>query len=72
MERTLPNALALAIALVVRFIPALTQRLSDISDAFRARSPKRPGWRILVPAVLSALDDADRVADALRARGGAG
>ena len=52
MERTLPNALALAIALVVRFIPALTQRLSDISDAFRARSPKRPGWRILV------LDDA--------------
>ena len=67
-----PKALALAIALVVRFIPVMTQRLSDISDAFRARSPRRPGWRILVPAVLSALDDADRVAEALRARGGAG
>ena len=66
-----PKAVAMAVALVVRFIPVLSQRLADIRDAWRARSIKPPGWRIIVPAVLSALDDADRVAEALRARGGA-
>ena len=67
-----PKALALAVALVIRFIPVMIQRLSDIRDAWRARSARRPSWRITVPAVLAALDDADRVAEALRARGGAG
>ena len=67
-----PKAVAMAVALVVRFIPVLSQRIADISDAWRARSVRRPGWRIIVPVVLSALDDADRVAEALRARGGAG
>lgn len=65
-----PRRLALAFALVIRFIPILALRLSQIRDAFRARSPRRPGWRLLVPATLSALDDADHVAEALRARGG--
>ena len=61
----------------------MTTRLSDLqavmllrwealSVAFRARSDRRPGWRIAAPAVLAALDDAERVAEALRARGGAG
>jgi biotin transport system permease protein len=67
-----PRRLALAIALVIRFIPVLSGRLAQIRDAWRARSPGGPGWRILVPATLAALDDADRVAEALRARGGAG
>ena len=67
-----PKTLALAVALVVRFIPIMILRLSDIRDAWSARSTRRPGWRISVPAVLSALDDSDRVAEALRARGGAG
>ncbi len=67
-----PATLALAIALVIRFIPVMLLRMEQIRDAFRARSPRRPGWRVLVPALLAALDDADHVAEALRARGGAG
>lgn len=65
-----PERLALAMALVIRFVPVLLIRSGQIGDAFRARSPRRPGWRVLLPATLAALDDADRVAEALRARGG--
>ncbi|MBK6468918.1 MAG: energy-coupling factor transporter transmembrane protein EcfT [Rhodobacter sp.] len=65
-----PRRLALAFALMIRFIPQLSDRLRQIADAFRARSPRRPGWRVLVPATLAALDDADHAAEALRARGG--
>lgn len=67
-----PRRLALAIALVIRFIPVMSERLALLAQAFRARSPRRPSWRILAPAALAALDDADHVAEALRARGGAG
>lgn len=67
-----PRTFALAIALVIRFIPVLSDRLAQISESWRARALRRPGWRILTPAALAALDDADRVAEALRARGGAG
>ncbi len=65
-----PRRLALAFALVIRFIPTLALRLTQIAEAFRARSPRRPGWRVLVPATLAALDDAEQAAMALRARGG--
>lgn len=67
-----PATLALAIALTIRFIPTLSDRVGQIGLAWRARSPRRPGWRILTPATLAALDDAEQVAEALRARGGAG
>ncbi len=67
-----PATLALAIALTIRFIPSLSDRMAEIRLAWRARSPNRPGWRLLTPATLAALDDADRVAETLRARGGAG
>lgn len=66
-----PKPFAIALALVIRFIPVMLTRFDTLSAAFRARSPRRPGWRILMPATLSALDDAERVAEALRARGGA-
>ena len=65
-----PRKLALAIALSIRFMPVLGQKLEQIGMAFRARSTRRPRWRILLPAILLVLDDADHVADALRARGG--
>lgn len=64
--------LSLAIALAIRFIPVLSERIEAIRSAWSARSPRPPGWRILVPAALAALDEADHVAEALRARGGAG
>jgi biotin transport system permease protein len=67
-----PRRLALALALVIRFIPVMLDHLTRITDAWSARSPRRPRWRVLVPATLAALDDADRAAEALRARGGAG
>ena len=67
-----PNVLALAVALVIRFIPVMLLKAETITQAFRARSARRPGWRILVPILLAALDDAENVAQALRARGGAG
>jgi biotin transport system permease protein len=67
-----PRRLALAFALVIRFIPVMLGHLARITDAWSARSHRRPRWRVLVPATLAALDDADRAAEALRARGGAG
>lgn len=66
-----PRRLALAFALVIRFLPAMALTLARLQEAWRARSPRRPGWRVLVPGVLAALDDADHAAEALRARGGA-
>lgn len=67
-----PRRLALALALVIRFVPVLSERMGLLAQAFRARSHRRPGWRLVAPAALAALDDAENVADALRARGGAG
>ena len=67
-----PRRLALAMALVIRFIPVMLDRLGQITQSWSARSPRPPRWRVLVPATLAALDDADRAAEALRARGGAG
>ncbi len=67
-----PRRLALACALMVRFIPVMLDRFGQISQSWSARSSRRPGWRVLVPVTLAALDDADRAAEALRARGGAG
>ena len=65
-----PRTLALAVALVIRFIPVMQDRAEQISQSWRARSARRAGWRVLMPATLAALDDAEHVAEALRARGG--
>lgn len=59
-----------AIPLVIRFIPVLVARAETLAQAWRARSRRRPGWRLIFPLMLSALDDADHVGEALRARGG--
>ena len=64
------HAISLAFALVVRFTPVLIARGSALIEAWRARSPRRAGWRVVFPMVLLALDDADHIADALKARGG--
>ena len=65
-----PARLALAMALVIRFIPVLSDRAGQIGAAWAARSPRRPGWHLVAPLTAAALDDAAQVADALRARGG--
>lgn len=65
------KALELSIALVIRMTPVLIAKGRSLSWAWRARSNRRSGWRIILPFTVLALDDADHVAEALRARGGA-
>lgn len=65
-----PESFALAVALAVRWIPVLVSKGTALRMAWRARSPRRPGIQTLFPLALMALDDADRMSDALRARGG--
>ncbi|KJZ19174.1 energy-coupling factor transporter transmembrane component T family protein [Loktanella sp. S4079] len=65
-----PAVLELAIALVIRMTPVLVEKGSQLSQAWRARSRRPAGWRIILPFTVLALDDADQVAEAIRARGG--
>lgn len=65
-----PAILALSMALAIRFTPVLMGKADMLGQAWRARARRRVGWRIVVPLVLVALDDAEQVAEALRARGG--
>ncbi|MGL6259828.1 energy-coupling factor transporter transmembrane component T family protein [Vibrio sp. WXL210] len=64
------RALELAMALVIRMTPTLISKGRNLSQAWRARSHRRSSWRIILPFTVLALDDADHVAEALRARGG--
>ena len=62
--------LELSIALVIRMTPVLLNKGENLGMAWKARSTRRSGWKIILPFTLIALDDADQVAEALRARGG--
>jgi biotin transport system permease protein len=62
--------LELAIALVIRMTPVLLNKGQGLTMAWQARSTRRSGWRIILPFTLIALDDAEHVAEALKARGG--
>ena len=64
------RGIELGIALVVRFTPVLTIKGQTLAQAWRARSVKRVGWRVVIPFTVLAIDDAEHVAEALRARGG--
>jgi biotin transport system permease protein len=64
------RSLELGIALVIRFIPVLVEKGQMLAQSWRARSAKRLGWRTIIPFAVLALDDAEHVAEALRARGG--
>lgn len=66
-----PKIIALAVALVIRFIPLMAERIGQLRESWRARSAKRVNHQLILPATLAALDDAEHVAEALRARGGA-
>lgn len=65
-----PRIPALAVGLALRFIPELRARYAVLQDAWRARSRRRAGVRLVAPLAFSLLDDADHLAEALRARGG--
>jgi biotin transport system permease protein len=59
-----------AVALVIRFTPVLADKGQLLHQAWRARAARRVGWRIVLPFAVLAIDDAEHVAEALRARGG--
>ena len=60
----------IAVALVVRFTPVLIGKGAALADAWRSRCVKRASWRLVFPLSLVAIDDAEHVAEALKARGG--
>ncbi|RCW68594.1 energy-coupling factor transporter transmembrane component T family protein [Pseudorhodoferax soli] len=60
--------LALALALVLRFIDVFHGQWQRLDDAHRARTGRGGGLRLLAPLTLRTLQTADRVADALAAR----
>lgn len=64
------RAVELSMALVIRFTPDLVQKGAILTQSWRARSARRPNWRIVVPFCVTAIDDAEHVAEAVRARGG--
>lgn len=61
--------LSVAVALVIRFVPALMEEWMKRNEAWRARTGRRASFR-LIPAFLGGVVIlADRVAEALDARG---
>ncbi|MBE9639970.1 CbiQ family ECF transporter T component [Salipiger mangrovisoli] len=64
------RALELSVALVVRFTPSIARKGGLLTEAWRARSARRAGWQVVMPLAALAIDDAEHVAEALRARGG--
>ncbi|MEP9354310.1 energy-coupling factor transporter transmembrane component T [Xanthobacter sp. KR7-65] len=64
-----PEKLSLAVALVLRFVPVLLDTWRAREEAWRARSPHRPGLVLVGTFFSGALATADQVAEALDARG---
>lgn len=63
-------ALEIALPLLIRFTPVLIERAGLLFESWRARSVRRASYRVVLPMALMALDDADWVGEALKARGG--
>lgn len=63
-----PKTLALAVALVIRFVPVLAVQWSAQSDAWRARSGRRPGYKLIIPFISRALARTDQIAESIAAR----
>lgn len=68
LVRVSPRDVALAVALVIRFVPVLLEEWRAIGEAWRARTGRRPGPRLLAPFALRMLDVSERVGEALHAR----
>jgi biotin transport system permease protein len=64
-----PERVALLLALTVRAVPLLADTYAQARDARRARGLERSPRALLVPLVLRTLRHADRLGEALAARG---
>ena len=61
--------LGLAFGLVLRFVPEIDQRYEALKEAHAARGIPIKLSRMLGPLIISTLKDADRIAEAIDARG---
>ncbi|QRM32974.1 energy-coupling factor transporter transmembrane protein EcfT [Microvirga sp. VF16] len=64
-----PRVPALAIALVLRFVPVLLSAWQQREEAWRARTGRRASLRLVPSFIAEALRMADQMAEALDARG---
>lgn len=64
-----PTRVGLTLAMAIRFVPLLGDRLATIRAAQRARGVERPGVGVVSPLLVGTLRMADGLADALDARG---
>lgn len=60
--------LAIALALVLRFVAVLQERWQRLDDSHRARTGRSGGLRLFAPLTIRALQTAEQVADALTVR----
>lgn len=63
------NRIAFSVAYMIRLVPLLLECWQQHGDAWRARTGRRPGWRMIAPFFSSVLRMAERNAEALDARG---
>lgn len=66
-----PRTVALAVAMMIRFVPLLFALWEALNESFRARTGRRGGWRLLAPFCIQTLRLSHQIAEALSARGGA-
>jgi biotin transport system permease protein len=64
-----PKKVALAVSLAIRFVPVLSGNWEARAEAWRARTGRKPSWRLVGPFLAETLRMADQVAEALDARG---
>jgi len=64
-----PDRVALLLALTIRAVPVIAGTLHEARDARRARGLERSTRALVTPIVVRTIRHADRVGDALAARG---
>lgn len=64
-----PKKLSLAVSLAIRFVPVFSAQWEARSEAWRARTGKKPSFRLIGPFLADTFRMADNVAEALDARG---
>jgi biotin transport system permease protein len=64
-----PDRVALLLALTIRAVPVIALTLQEARDARRARGLDRSTRALVTPVVVRTIRHADRVGDALAARG---
>lgn len=63
-----PDRIALQLGLMLRFVEHFFVQWKKLDDAYRLRTGRRGGWRLLAPLTVQMLQTARRVGDALFSR----